>query len=44
MAGHGPLDRVGIEGTGSNGAGLARHLAASQVEVVDGLSPVGWWK
>jgi transposase len=35
MAGHGPLDRVGIEGTGSYGAGLARHLAASQVEVVD---------
>jgi transposase len=32
---HGPLARVGVEGTGSYGAGLARHLAAAGVEVVE---------
>jgi hypothetical protein len=30
MAGFGTLDRVGVEGTGSYGAGLARHLAAAR--------------
>jgi hypothetical protein len=27
LRGHGELARVGVEGTGSYGAGLARHLA-----------------
>lgn len=31
----GALGRVGVEGTGSYGAGLARHLAAVGVEVVE---------
>ena len=31
----GALGRVGVEGTGSYGAGLARHLAAAGVEVVE---------
>lgn len=35
LAGHGRLVRVGIEGTGSYGAGLARFLAGEQVEVVE---------
>ena len=32
---HGPLLAVGIEGTGSYGAGLARHLAESGITVVE---------
>ena len=32
---HGVIDRVGVEGTGSYGAGLARFLAAESVEVVE---------
>lgn len=32
---HGQVVRVGVEGTGSYGAGLARHLAAAGVEVVE---------
>jgi transposase len=35
MRGNGHLAKVGIEGTGSYGAGLARHLAAAGVEVVE---------
>lgn len=35
MRRHGELDRVGVEGTGSYGAGLARHLAAEGVVVVE---------
>ena len=31
----GTLVRVGVEGTGSYGAGLARHLQESDVEVVE---------
>ena len=31
----GPVERVGIEGTGSYGAGLARHLQAAGVPVVE---------
>lgn len=31
----GPLVRVGVEGTGSYGAALARHLATEDVEVVE---------
>jgi len=33
LAGFGPVARVGVEGTGSYGAGLARHLRAAGVEV-----------
>lgn len=35
MRDHGELIRVGVEGTGSYGAGLARHLASQEVEVVE---------
>lgn len=35
MAAHGVIDRVGVEGTGTYGAGLARHLTASGVTVVE---------
>ena len=31
----GPIDRVGVEGTGTYGAGLARHLAASGITVIE---------
>lgn len=34
-AGHGELAVVGVEGTGSWGAGLARHLAAAGVAVIE---------
>lgn len=39
VAGFGALDRVGMEGTNSYGAGLARHLAAAGVRVVEVLRP-----
>jgi transposase len=35
LAGHGTTERLGVESTGSYGAGLARHLAAAGVEVVE---------
>ena len=35
MASFGPLGRVGVEGTGSYGAGLTRHLTARGVDVVE---------
>jgi transposase len=35
MRRHGHLVRVGVEGTGAYGAGLARHLASEGVEVVE---------
>jgi transposase len=35
MARFGVVDRVGVEGTGSYGAGLARHLRAQQITVVE---------
>src|SRR6516165_4004695 len=35
LGGFGPVALVGIEGTGSYGAGLARHLAAADVRVVE---------
>jgi transposase len=35
LRGHGQIIRVGIEGTGSYGAGLARHLAINEIEVVE---------
>ena len=31
LRGHGRLERVGVEGTGSYGAALARHLTAAGV-------------
>jgi transposase len=31
----GPIDRVGVEGTGTYGAGLARHLAAAGIAVIE---------
>jgi transposase len=35
LASFGPLERVGVEGTGTYGAGLARHLATSGVSVIE---------
>ena len=35
MGSFGAVERVGVEGTGSYGAGLARHLAVAEVEVVE---------
>jgi transposase len=35
LAAHGQVQRVGVEGTGVYGAGLARHLAAAGVELVE---------
>ena len=35
LATWGPVRRVGVEGTGSYGAGLARHLATAGIEVVE---------
>ncbi len=39
MRRHGRLVKVGVEGTGSYGAGLARYLAAQGVEVVEVIRP-----
>jgi transposase len=39
LRGHGRLVKVGVEGTGSYGAGLARYLAAGGVEVVEVIRP-----
>ncbi len=35
----GQLDRVGVEGTGTYGVSLARHLRAEQVRVVEVMRP-----
>jgi transposase len=35
----GPVDRVGVEGTGSYGSGLARHLTEQGVDVVEVARP-----
>ncbi|WP_396643342.1 transposase [Microbacterium sp.] len=35
FAGHGTIARIGIEGTGSYGAGLQRHLQAHNVTVIE---------
>ena len=49
MSAHGELAKVGVEGTGSYGAGLARYLAACGVEVAEvtprmtSLCPHGGW-
>src|SRR5258707_12902666 len=39
MRGHGELVKVGVEGTGSYGAGLARYLAAEGVVVTEVIRP-----
>jgi transposase len=39
LRGHGRLVKVGVEGTGSYGAGLARHLTGEGVEVVEVIRP-----
>jgi transposase len=36
---HGTVERVGVEGTGSYGAALARHLAREDVTVIEVLRP-----
>jgi transposase len=35
LAGFGPVDRVGVEGTGAYGAGLARHLRGRGLVVIE---------
>jgi transposase len=35
LRGHGPIDRVGVEGTGSYGAGISRALTAAGLIVVE---------
>jgi transposase len=39
MQGHGKLDKVGVEGTGSYGAGLACYLAGQGIEVTEVIRP-----
>jgi transposase len=39
LKGFGPLEAVGVEGTGSYGAGLARHLQAAGIEVREVIRP-----
>jgi transposase len=39
LRGHGRLVKVGVEGTGSYGAALARYLAAAGVDVVEVIRP-----
>ena len=39
MASFGPVDRIGIEGTGSYGAGLARYLTGRGVRLVEVTRP-----
>lgn len=39
LSGLGPLVRVGVEGTGSYGAGLCRHLGSVGVEVAEVVRP-----
>jgi hypothetical protein len=39
MRAHGELMKVGVEGTGSYGAGLARYLAACGIEVAEVIRP-----
>jgi len=39
MRGHGELVKVGVEGTGSYGAGLARYLTAEGIEVAEVIRP-----
>lgn len=39
MQGHGELARVGVEGTGSYGAGVTRHLSAAGIDVLEVARP-----
>lgn len=39
LRGHGQLDKVGVEGTGSYGAALARHMANAGVVVIEVARP-----
>jgi transposase len=39
MRGHGEVVKVGVEGTGTYGAGLARYLASQNVDVVEVIRP-----
>ena len=39
MRAHGELMKVGVEGAGSYGAGLARYLAACSIEVAEVIRP-----
>ena len=39
MRGHGRVERVGVEGTGSYGAGLARHMLADGLVVLEVTRP-----
>ena len=39
MRGYGGLAKVGVEGTGSYGAGLARYLAGCGIEVAEVIRP-----
>lgn len=39
LRGHGRLERVGVEGTGSFGAGLARFLTGAGIEVIEVARP-----
>jgi transposase len=39
MRGHGDLVKVGVEGTGSYGAGLARYLATQGIDVAEVMRP-----
>jgi transposase len=44
LRGFGPVERVGIEGTGSYGAGLCRYLRSKGVEVVEVGRPNRQWR
>ncbi|OYO18739.1 IS110 family transposase, partial [Enemella evansiae] len=35
VAGHGPITAIGVESTGSYGAGLTVHLLAAGIEVIE---------
>ncbi|MCP3936680.1 MAG: IS110 family transposase, partial [Actinomycetia bacterium] len=35
LAGFGVIDKIGVEGTGSYGAGIARHLAGKGITVIE---------
>jgi len=39
MSSHGQVDKVGVEGTGNYGAGLARYLRGQGVEVIEVIRP-----
>jgi transposase len=39
LRGHGPVHKVGVEGTGSYGSALARHLALEGIDVVEVSRP-----